>query len=138
MAKGVKETGADGLFVDRMHVNVWCHPGKRAEVAAAQAEMMRMAKAANGAEKILLLNNGAAIPALFAIGDAFMFEHYSPASISKEAIVNDWALMKKIAAAGKVVIWRIGVEHQLEESPLAEVAGESRQQREQRLEYLSQ
>lgn len=138
VAKGVRETGADGLFVDQMHGNIWCHPGKQVEVAAAQAEMMRMAKAAIGAEKILLLNNGAAIPALFAIGDAFMFEHYSPASIAKEAIVNDWALMKKIAAAGKIVIWRIGVEHQPAESPVAEVPGESRQQREHRLEALSQ
>lgn len=108
------------------------------EVAAAQAEMMRMAKAAIGAEKILLLNNGAAIPALFAIGDAFMFEHYSPASISKEAIVNDWALMKKIAAANKITVWRIGLEQQPEGRPVAEVLGESRQQREQRLESISQ
>lgn len=138
MAKGVRETGADGLFVDQMHGNVWYHPGKRVEVAAAQAEMMRMAKAAIGAEKILLLNNGAAIPALFAIGDAFMFEHYSPASISKEAIVNDWALMKKVAAAGKIAIWRIGVEQQPEGSPIAEVPGESRKQREKRLEAVSQ
>lgn len=41
--------------------------------------------------------------------------------------------MKKIAAAGKIAIWRIGVEHQPEESPVAEVPGESSKQREQRL-----
>jgi hypothetical protein len=55
VAQGVRETGADGLFVDQMHGNAWYHPGKRAEVAAAQAEMMRMAKEAIGAKKILLL-----------------------------------------------------------------------------------
>ncbi len=137
VAKGVRETGADGVFVDQMHGNVWCHPGKGVEVAAAQAEMMRMTKEAIGGDKILLLNNGAAIPALFAIGDAFMFEHYSPGLISKESIVKDWELMKKIATAGKIAVWRIGVEHQPEGSPVVIMTGESRHQREETLEAIS-
>ncbi len=107
----VRETGADGLFVDQMHGFAWLRPDREDEVAAAQALMMRMAKEAIGADKILLLNNAAHIPELFEIGDAFMFEHYQPALIAKEAIVSDWALMDKISRAGKITVWRIGIEH---------------------------
>ena len=109
IGKGVRESGADGLFVDQMHGFAFERRKQQTEVAAAQAEMMRMAKVAIGPEKILLLNNGAHIPALFEIGDAFMFEHFNPDQLSKEAIVADWDLMKKISAAGKISVWRIGV-----------------------------
>ena len=110
VGKGVRESGADGLFVDQMHGFGLHRRQQKSEVDAAQAEMMRMAKKAIGSEKILLLNNGAHIPALFEIGDAFMFEHYKADQLSKEAIVADWDLMKKISAAGKIAVWRIGVE----------------------------
>jgi hypothetical protein len=109
VGKGVRESGADGLFVDQMHGFAFERRKQQTEVAAAQAEMMRMAKVAIGPEKILLLNNGEHIPALFEIGDAFMFEHFNPDQLSKEAIVRDWDLMKKISAAGKISVWRIGV-----------------------------
>ena len=72
--------------------------------------MMRMAKEAIGPDKILLLNNAAHIPELFEIGDAFMFEHYQDDLLSKEAFASDWALMKKVHDAGKISVWRIGVE----------------------------
>lgn len=137
-AKGVSETGADGLFVDQMHGNVRFHPGKHAEVAAAQAEMMRMVKAAIGDEKILLLNNGAHVPALFEVGDAFMFEHYRPELVSKQSIVDEWALIKKIARAGKIAVWRIGVEVQPTGSPRPFDDRDSREQRDEKLEALSQ
>ena len=107
----VRETGADGLFVDQMHGFAWLRPDREPEVAAAQALMMQLAKEAIGADKILLLNNAAHIPELFEIGDAFMFEHYQPALIAREAIVSDWALMDKISRAGKITVWRIGIEH---------------------------
>ncbi len=89
-----------------------CPPpsGKAKEVAQAQAELMRMAKEAIGPDKMLLLNNGAHIPALFEVGDAFMFEHYDPKLLTKEAIVKDWGLLKKISQAGKISVWRIGME----------------------------
>jgi hypothetical protein len=109
VGKGVRESGADGLFVDQMHGFAYHRPRQRSEVDAAQAEMMRLAKAAIGPEKILLLNNGADIPALFEVGDAFMFEHFKADQLTKEAIVADWNLMKKISAAGKIAVWRIGV-----------------------------
>ena len=110
VGKGVRESGADGLFVDQMHGFAFHRRQQKSEVDAAQAEMMRMAKKAIGPGKILLLNNGAHIPALFEIGDAFMFEHYKADQLTKEAIVADWDLMKKISAAGKIAVWRIGVE----------------------------
>jgi hypothetical protein len=110
VGKCVHDTGADGLFVDQMHGFAWLRPTKSAEIATAQADLMRVAKQAIGKDKILLLNNGADIPALFEIGDAFMFEHYTPDLLKKEAILKDWELMKKISQAGKISVWRIGVE----------------------------
>lgn len=110
VGKCVRDTGADGLFVDQMHGFAWLRPTRSAEIATAQADMMRMAKQAIGEEKILLLNNGADIPALFEIGDAFMFEHYHADLLKKEAILKDWDLMKKISQAGKISVWRIGIE----------------------------
>ena len=112
VGKGVRDSGADGLFVDQMHGFNWLRPTKIKEVAEAQADMMRMAKQAIGSDKILLLNNGSEIPALFEIGDAFMFEHYNPALLSKEAILRDWEQMKKISQTEKIAVWRIGVEAQ--------------------------
>ncbi len=107
----VKDAGGDGLFVDQMHGFVWLRPKKKQEVKKAQVEMMRMAKEAIGSDKILLLNNAAHIPELFEVGDGFMFEHYSAKLLTKENIVKDWALMKKISDAKKICVWRIGVEH---------------------------
>jgi hypothetical protein len=137
VAKAVSDTGADGVFVDQMHGNAWLHPGKQADVAEAQAQMMRMTKQAIGAKKILLLNNGAHIPALFEIGDAFMFEHYDPTLISKENIARDWKLMAKIADAGKISVWRIGVEKQPAGSPPILAKKDSRERRNEKLAAIS-
>jgi len=109
VGKYVRETGADGLFVDQMHGFAFLRPKKKSEVEKAQAEMMRMAKKAIGPNKILLLNNAAQIPELFEIGDAFMFEHYNASLLTKENILQDWMLMKKISRARKIAVWRIGV-----------------------------
>ncbi len=106
----VREAGGDGLFVDQMHGFSWLREDRADEVAEAQALMMRMAKEEIGPDKMLLLNNAAHIPGLFEAGDAFMFEHYNPELLSKEEIVKDWALMKKTADAGKVSVWRVGIE----------------------------
>jgi hypothetical protein len=110
VGKGVRDSGADGVFVDQMHGFVNLRPTKGNEVNKAQAEMMRMAKRAIGPDKILLLNNAAESPELFAIGDAFMFEHYATHRLSKENILVEWELMKKISQTGKASVWRIGVE----------------------------
>jgi hypothetical protein len=107
----VRDAGGDGLFVDQMHGFSWLRAQKKDEVDRAQVEMMRMAKEAIGPDKILLLNNAAHIPALFEVGDGFMFEHYSAKLLTKEKIVDDWKLMKKISHAKKFCVWRIGIEH---------------------------
>jgi hypothetical protein len=110
VGKCVRESGVDGLFVDQMHGFVWMRPRKKEEVAQAQAELMRMASRAIGSDKILLLNNAHDIPELFEIGDAFMLEHFSPKLLTKEAILRDWEAMKRIHEAGKIAVWRIGVD----------------------------
>jgi hypothetical protein len=118
VGKYVRETGADGLFVDQMHGFAWLRGAKKREVAAGQAEMMRMAKAAIGSDKILLLNNAAENPELFKIGDAFMFENFKPDYLTKESILRNWGVIEKISHAGKISVWRIGVE--VGEKPLAD------------------
>ena len=120
----VRESGADGLFVDQMHGFSFLRPERKREVAAAQAELMRMAKAAIGPDRILLLNNAAHLPELFEIGDAFMLEHYGAQLLTKEAIVNDWELLKRISAAGKIAVWRIGVEVESRTPPPAAKQGQ--------------
>jgi hypothetical protein len=110
VGKCVRESGANGLFVDQMHGFTWLRPENKNEVAQAQAQLMRMAKDALGRDKILLLNNAAHIPELFEIGDAFMFEHYDSKLLTKEVICKDWELLDRIYRAGKIAVWRIGVE----------------------------
>ena len=110
VAKAVRQTGADGLFVDQMHGFSWLRPSKRKEVGKAQVSMMKMAKEKLGGDKILLLNNAAHIPDLFKIGDAFMFEHYNEKTVlDPKSLIEDWNLLKKISNAGKIAVWRIGV-----------------------------
>lgn len=128
VGKCVRDSGVDGLFVDQMHGFAWLRPTQSAEVTKAQAEMMRMAKQAIGNDKILLLNNGADIPALFEIGDAFMFEHYHADLLKKEAILKDWEQLKKISQAGKLAVWRIGVEVENPQSEKAANEGLSKKQ----------
>ena len=40
-----------------------------------------------------------------------MFEHYNEELLSKESLLQDWEDMLRIAKAGKMSIFRIGVEH---------------------------
>ena len=139
VGKGVRETGADGVFVDQMHGNVFSRRKQQKEVDAAQAEMMRMAKKAIGPEKILLLNGvDEGRPELFEIGDAFMFEHPNAARfLTKEAIVKDWDDMKKIAAAGKIAVWRIGVHKEAKGAKLVSEADLEKFSRERLSYYLA-
>ena len=139
VGKGVRETGADGVFVDQMHGNVFSRRKQKNEVDAAQAEMMRMAKKAIGPEKILLLNGvDEDRPDLFEIGDAFMFEHANAARfLTKEAIVKDWDDMKKIAAAGKISVWRIGVNKEAKGAKLVSEADLEKFSRERLSYYLA-
>lgn len=108
----VNVTGADGIFIDQMHGFSWLHSKEeRAAVAAGVADMMAQLKTKIGPNKMLLANNAARIDAVFEVADAFMFEHYKrKATHTKEKLYDDWQLMKKIADAGKVCVYRFGAE----------------------------
>lgn len=101
----VRESDCDGFFLDQLHSASWLRPTRRDEIHKSMASMMTLAKESMGPDTLLLANNGAADYLDYA--DAFMFEHYNEKSVSKEAIVQDWAQMKKIAEAGKISVYRM-------------------------------
>jgi len=112
VAKGVEESGCDGAFIDQMHGFVWLRPDKKDEVEKAMGLMMGALKEKIGPEKILLGNNAHNDQAkyVFPVVDAIMFEHYNADLINKENLLKDWDNMLRIAKAGKISIFRIGVE----------------------------
>ena len=116
----IKESGADGIFIDQMHGHTWLYSkDKKAEVADGVVDMMRQLKQKIGEDKIFLANNGARNERIFEIADAFMFEHYKKeATHTKEKILEDWQLMAKISDAGKICICRYSAPADLD-SPLA-------------------
>ena len=103
-------SNADGIFIDQMHGFAWLHPKEKNQaVIDGVGDMMAQLKAKIGPDKILLANNGAHIEKVFAVSDAFMFEHYKrSATHTKEKLLQDWQLMEKIADAGKICIYRFG------------------------------
>ncbi|MEX0321877.1 MAG: putative glycoside hydrolase [Puniceicoccaceae bacterium] len=111
--KGVETSGADGVFIDQMHGFAWLRPDRTHEVERAMGELMATLKRRLGPNRILLGNNAHDDMAryVFPSIDANMFEHYSEKLLSKEALLRDWENMLKIAKAGKMSIFRIGVEH---------------------------
>jgi hypothetical protein len=101
----VREGDCAGFFLDQLHSAFWLRPKQHDEIRRSMKEMMIMAKKAMGPDTLLLANNGA--HEYLDCADAFMFEHYNEESLSKEAIVQDWALMKKVAEAGKISVYRM-------------------------------
>lgn len=101
----IRNGDCDGFFLDQLHSAFWLRPKQREEIRTQMGNMMSLAKKAMGPDTILLANNGAHDHLEHA--DAFMFEHYNEKSVSKEAILEDWALMKKIANAGKISVYRM-------------------------------
>lgn len=112
VAKGVKESGCDGAFIDQMHGFAWLRQDKSNEVEKAMGEMMASLKKKMGPDKILLGNNANQDIAkhVFPVIDASMFEHYGSKLLTKEKLFQDWADMLRIAKAGKMSIFRIGIE----------------------------
>ena len=112
VAKGVKDSDCDGAFIDQMHGFSWLRADKSQEVQRAMGEMMSSLKRKMGPDKILLGNNAnqAIAKHVFPVIDASMFEHYNEEFLSKEHLLQDWADMLRIAQAGKMSIFRIGVE----------------------------
>lgn len=112
VAKGVAESGCDGAFIDQMHGFSWLRKERSEDVQRAMGEMMASLKKKLGPEKILLGNNANQDIAkhVFPVIDASMFEHYNEKLLSRESLLRDWEDMLRIAKAGKMSIFRIGVE----------------------------
>ncbi|GAF74810.1 unnamed protein product, partial [marine sediment metagenome] len=112
VAKGVADSGCDGAFIDQMHGFSWLREDKSEDVEKAMGDMMALLKEKMGPYKILLGNNAnqAIAQHVFPVIDASMFEHYNEKFLSKENLLQDWADMLRIAQAGKMSIFRIGVE----------------------------
>lgn len=112
VAKGVRESGCDGAFIDQMHGNVNLRKDKEGEIAIAMGEMMADLKKEMGPGKILLANNANSDNAklVYPVSDALMFENYSAVHFSKENLLEDWNNMLKNAKEGKISVFRLGVE----------------------------
>ncbi|GAA4444720.1 hypothetical protein GCM10023156_03400 [Novipirellula rosea] len=112
VAKGVADSGCDGAFIDQMHGFFWLREDKSQEVQRAMGEMMASLKRKMGPDKILLGNNAhqAIAKHVFPVIDASMFEHYNEELLSKESLLQDWDDMLRLAKAGKMSVFRIGVE----------------------------
>ena len=108
--EGVKISGADGIFIDRMNVgiNADYHVDDLSELAKAKGEMMKALKAQMGPDKILVGNNGARTKEVFPYCDAFMFEHYNASVTNKENLLEEWEDMVRVAKAGKISIYLFG------------------------------
>ena len=112
VAKGVREAGCDGAFIDQMHGNVDYRKNKSAEIEVAMGEMMAALKKELGPDKILLANNAYTESARFVypVSDAIMFENYARQRSSKENLLAAWEDMLKMAKDGKISVFRLGVE----------------------------
>ncbi|MCG9792841.1 putative glycoside hydrolase [Flavobacterium algicola] len=108
--EGVQISGADGVFIDRMNASGQSgyFPDKDPEILKAKAEMMSQLKEKLGPHKILIGNNAADNPAVFPFCDAFMFEHANAETLSKENLLKEWDDMLRVAAAGKISVFRFG------------------------------
>lgn len=114
VAKGVADSDCDGAFIDQMHGFFWLRENRKAEVEIAMGQMMTALKKKLGPDKIVLANNGHEPLAkhVFPVMDANMFEHYDNKLLSKENLLQDWEDMRRIAKAGKMSIFRIGIEYE--------------------------
>lgn len=112
VAKGVEESGCDGVFIDQMHGNANLMKDKKKEIEIAMGEMMIHLKKRLGDDKILLANNANSDNAKFVypVSDALMFENYSAVHYNKENLLSDWDGMLKNAKEGKISVFRLGVE----------------------------
>jgi len=144
VAKGVADSDCDGAFIDQMHGFAWLRADKSQEVHRAMGDMMAALKRKMGPDKILLGNNAnqAIARYVFPVIDANMFEHYSEELLSKESLLQDWKDMLRIAKAGKISVFRIGVEHDRSPNPREDQSRSTRGQSErmaalarERLEY---
>jgi len=113
VVEGVRISGCDGVFVDQMHGFHWLREEKKEDVLKAQGRLMARLKEKLGPDKIVLANNANDDIAryVYPVMDATMFEHYNTKLTSKENLLKEWDDMLKNAKAGKISVFRIGVEH---------------------------
>ena len=113
VVKGVGDAGCDGAFIDQMHGNIMYRDKSVApEVEKAMGQMMVALKERMGADKILLANNAYSPNAkhVYPVSDAIMFENYATVKSSKESLLAEWQEMLRNAKAGKISVFRLGVE----------------------------
>lgn len=110
VVKGVETSGCDGVFIDQMHGNVTLRKDRAEEVKMAMGKMMAALKEKLGPSKMLLANNATYVEEVFPVSDALMFENYSQVHFDKEQLLKDWNGMLKNAQAGKISVFRLGVE----------------------------
>ncbi|MGJ8725718.1 MAG: putative glycoside hydrolase [Roseibacillus sp.] len=112
VAKGVRDSGCDGAFIDQMHGNVDYRKDKREEIRVAMGEMMASLKEELGEDKILLANNAYndSDQLVYEVSDAIMFENYARQRSSKENLLAAWEDMLRMAKDGKISVFRLGVE----------------------------
>ncbi len=114
VATGIEESGCDGVFIDQMHGFSWLRKKRSKEVMQAMGDMMAALKEKIGTDKILIGNNAHRSSAkhVFPVIDGCMLEHFNEKSLTKESLLQDWKDLARIAKAGKMSIFRIGVEHE--------------------------
>jgi len=113
VAKGVKDAGCDGAFIDQMHGNIMYRNKELGpEVEKAMGQMMAALKQALDPDKILLANNAYNDDAkyVYPVSDAIMFENYARVKSNKESLLAEWGHMLKHAKDGKISVFRLGVE----------------------------
>lgn len=112
VAKGVRESGCDGVFIDQMHGNSRFRKKDKPEIEIAMGEMMTALKEKLGQDKILLGNNANNNDARFVypVCDAVMFENYAASRFTKESLLSEWGAMLKNAKQGKISVFRLGVD----------------------------
>ncbi|MBT3380119.1 MAG: hypothetical protein HN742_35895 [Lentisphaerae bacterium] len=112
VGKAVRKTGTDGVFWDQMHGWAWLRPRKaRQEVGKAHVKMQKLTRTAMGKDTILLCNNAAHNQEFIENCDAVMYEHYAPQHYRDnfQKYVDDWDQMLAVANAGKINVYRWGV-----------------------------
>lgn len=138
VATGVEFSGADGVFIDQMHGFSWLRSDRADEVKLAMGEMMARLKGRMASDKMLLGNNAAREVNVFPAIDANMFEHYSDVVNNKENLLQEWEDMLKIAKAGKISVYRFGVEIEgtrLENASQSQIKAEIEKLSQERLEF---
>ncbi len=86
-------------------------PDKQHKVEKAHVLLQRQTTRAMGPGKILLCNNAADTPRFIKHCDAVMYEHHKPDQYREnlQRYVDDWEQMRAVANAGKINVYRWGV-----------------------------